>query len=271
MPSPFPGMDPYLEDPAIWPDVHHELISAIREILVRQLRPKYSVRVEERVYVSDETDPGRHVLVPDVRIRAGRRRRSGTRATASVGAGVDLDEAFEVTQLISQEFHEPRLRITDLSDRSLVTIVEVISPSNKVRGSAGRVEYLEKRQEVVRSPVHLVEIDLLRQGAPLFAGMKLPPHDYSIFVSRAVDGGARRRAWVWPRRLAERLPVIPVPLRGESDHAPLDLRAALDLAYDRAGYDAEVDYSKPPRPKLSTDDAKWARRLLRARRKGTSK
>ena len=61
-------MDPYLEEPGLWPDVHHELLSVAREMLNRSLRPKYHVRIEERVYISDENDPGRKVIVPDLRI-----------------------------------------------------------------------------------------------------------------------------------------------------------------------------------------------------------
>ena len=65
MPSPFPGMDPYLEEPGLWPDVHHNLITFAARFLTQQLRPKYYARVEERVYISDENDPGRRVIVPD--------------------------------------------------------------------------------------------------------------------------------------------------------------------------------------------------------------
>jgi hypothetical protein len=256
-------MDPYLEDPALWPDVHLELISAIRESLVRQLRPRYSVRVEERVYVSDETDPGRRVLVPDVRVRESGGR-GPRRAKVAVGGGIDLAEAVEVTELVNQEIREARLAVIDVADRSLVTMIEVISPSNKVKGSAGRRAYLKKRREVVASSVHLVEIDLLRRGAPVFAGMRLPEYDYSVFVSRSSGAEGGRRAWVWPRKLAQALPVVPVPLRGADEYASLDLRGALDAAYDRAGYDLEIDYGKPPIPKLSQADAKWARRILRA-------
>ena len=68
MPSPFPGMDPYLESPVLWPDVHHGLISEIQSLLNQSLRPRYHVRVVERVYVSDENDPGRKVIIPDVNI-----------------------------------------------------------------------------------------------------------------------------------------------------------------------------------------------------------
>ncbi|MGH7202448.1 MAG: DUF4058 family protein, partial [Planctomycetaceae bacterium] len=69
MPSPFPGMDPYLEDPSLWPDVHHNLISEIQAVLNRAITPKYHARIEERVYISDEDDPGRAVIIPDVKVR----------------------------------------------------------------------------------------------------------------------------------------------------------------------------------------------------------
>lgn len=150
MPSPFPGMDPYLEEPGLWPDVHHGLTSEMRAALNRQLRPKYRVRVEERVYVSDEND------------------------------------------LIEDEIHEARLEIVDRFERSVVTVIELLSPTNKVTGSRGRASYEDKRQEVMHSPSHFVEIDLLRAGAPLHAREALPKADYYVHVSR---GMADPRGW----------------------------------------------------------------------------
>ncbi len=166
MPSPFPGMDPYLEDPGLWPDVHHGLISEIQAVLNAQLRPKYHVRVEERVYISDENDPGRAVIIPDLRIAD----RPGTEATSFQPSGVatlEVAEPVEVTTLIDDEIHEARLEVVDRGLRQVVTVIEVVSPTNKIHGSRGRDSYLKKRQEVMRSPSHWAEIDLLRAGVPL--------------------------------------------------------------------------------------------------------
>src|ERR1700730_18292250 len=82
MPSPFPGMDPYLESPVIWPDVHHELISDIRAALNPHLRPRYVARVELRVYISDDDDPGRQALVHDLRVEASPKRKGAKKVKA---------------------------------------------------------------------------------------------------------------------------------------------------------------------------------------------
>src|SRR5947209_4947143 len=126
MPSPFPGMDPYLENPALWPDVHHELISVVREILNTQLRPRYYVRVEERVYISDENDPGREVMIPDLRIADRPLAGSGSVSAATT---LQTDESVEVTTLLDEEIHEARLEIIDHAARQVITVIEVLSPT----------------------------------------------------------------------------------------------------------------------------------------------
>ncbi len=263
MSSPFPGMDPYLEDPGLWPDVHHELISVMREILNRALRPAYHVRVEERIYVSDEDDPGRVVIVPDLRVsesrgRGSRRQIPSTAATATLEAV----EPVLLTTLIDAEIHEARLEIIDRAERVVVTVIEVLSPSNKVPGSRGRASYQQKRQEVMTSDSHLVEIDLLRAGLRLPAREALPDADYYIHVSRT---DLRPRGLVWPVQLSQRLPSVPIPLRHGDSDTPLDLQQALNTAYERAGYDLEIDYRQPPAPPLIPGQQQWADGLLSAR------
>ena len=262
MPSPFPGMDPYLEKPALWPDVHHGLISVLQATLNQQVRPRYYVRVEERVYISDENDLGRHVIVPDVRVA------KSERPAARVGAvqappstpGAAVAEPIELTTLIDDEIHEPRLEVIDGAQRQVVTVIEILSPTNKVPGSRGRESYEQKRVEVMRSPSHFVEIDLLRAGVPLRTRELIPPCDYTVHVSRV---GRRPRATVWPIRLPQRLPVIPIPLRGDDPDAWVDLQQALVEAYDRGAYDLSVDYTGDPAPPLSPELAEWADALLR--------
>ena len=270
MPSPFPGMDPYLEEPGIWPDLRHELISGIRAALNVQLRPKYFARLEDRVYLSDENDPGREFIIPDVRMVA--RPAAPPSVPAGDGGGLavltamatEVDvEPVEVTTLLEDEIHDTYITVIDRADRAVVAVIEVLSPTNKAAGSAGRAAYVEKRREVLRSPTHLVEIDLIRGGLPIFARERVPPHDYLVHVSRARStDGRRRRATVWPIPLAKRLPTIPVPLRGTDPDAQVDLQAMLITAYDRGAYEADVDYAGGPAPPLDEPAVGWARAVV---------
>ena len=259
MPSPFPGMDPYLEEPGLWPDVHHELISVGREMLNRQLRPKYHVRVEERVYISDEMDPGRSVIIPDLRIRDVSDSEEPQVFQASETATATVAEPIVLTTLIEDEIHEARLEIIDGSQRSVVTVIEVLSPTNKVAGSRGRASYEKKRLEIMNSPAHFVEIDLLREGIPIQTRELLPKADYCVHVSRR-DG--RPKGTVWPILLPQRLPPINIPLLPEDADSELDLQAVLDTVYDRAAYDLEIDYAQVPVPPLPSGYVEWADHLL---------
>lgn len=259
MPSPFPGMDPYLEEPGLWPDVHHGLISQIQAVLNAQLRPKYHVRVEERVYVSDEDDPGREVIIPDLRV-ARRFGQGQAPAEPAPWSAASIVEPIEATTLIEDEIHEARLEVIDRSSRAVVTVIEVLSPTNKVRGSRGQASYRQKRQEIMSSPSHLVEIDLLRSGTAPIAPRLLPPStDYAIHVSRA---DRRPKGWLWPIRLQQRLPGIFIPLRDPDPDAKLDLQEVLNAAYERGGYDLEVDYKAEPVAPLIGPAAVWAKQLL---------
>ena len=262
MPSPFSGMDPYLEEPGLWPDVHHQLISTAREFLSARLRPRYYVRVEERVFISDENDPGRSVIIPELRIAARPGSTGSLQPAASDGPGRDVAVAEPVvaTTLIEDEIHEPRIEVIDRDQRLVVTVIEILSPANKVAGARGQASYQEKRLEVMRSPSHWVEIDLLRAGVPLAAREMLPPCEYTVHVSRVQR---RPKATIWPIRLHQQLPVIPLPLRADDPDADLDLQAVLDTAYDRAGYDLQIDYRAEPVPPLTRELAEWSDHLLR--------
>jgi hypothetical protein len=262
MPSPFPGMDPYLEDPGLWPDVHHEIIASIKAVLGAQLRPRYVARIEERVYVSNDSDPGRSVIAPDVHVVASRAGESLPAAPGGEGA-VLVAEPVVVTTLIEQEVHEPRVEIIDREGRAVVTVIEVLSPANKVRGAKGRESYELKREEVFWSPCHLVEIDLLRGGLVVGSYKRLPPHDYLVHVSPAA---MRPKGLAWPIRLDQRLPVVGIPLKPGDTDAPLDLQDVLNTSYERAGYDLDLDYTREPSPPLSPEWAAWADQLLK--RKG---
>jgi hypothetical protein len=252
-------MDPYLETPNLWPDVHHRLLSEIQGALNPLLRPRYVARVELRVYVSDEDDPGREVLIPDVRLE--KTKRKGTRKPKGAPA-VAIAEPLLVSLLIDDEIKEARLEVRHLESSSLVTVIEVLSPTNKIRGSRGRASFMDKRREILASEVHWVEIDLLRAGDPSVTRPPLVPSDYRILVSRA---GQHSQARYWPVSVRQTLPAIGIPLRGKDADVPLDLGAVLNAAYDNGAYDLSIDYCREPEPPLSPEDRAWADQLLRQR------
>ncbi len=252
-------MDPYLEDPRRWPDVHHRLISVTSDLLMLQLRPRYFVRIEERVYISDERDPGRQVIVPDLHVL----QRPGSFKTPAPASesGVQVAEPIVAVTMIRDQIRESRLQIIDGATRDVVTVIEVLSPANKVNGSRGRQSYEEKRDSVLDSPTHLVEIDLLRAGERVVPSPRAA-FNYILHVSRSEN---RPRGMLWPIRLAQRLPVIPIPLHADDQDVTLDLQAAIDTAYDGAAYDLEIDYQQQANPPLASEDADWADGILRAK------
>ncbi len=252
-------MDPYLEAPALWPDVHHGLISESQAVLNRELRPRYHVRVEERVYISDDEDPGRNVIIPDLRVAQvghGVKTRHVTQPVSSGRAVAPI----EMTTLVQDEIREARLEVVDTTDRSVVTVIEFISPSNKVSGSRGRASFEQTRREVMNSASHWVEIHLLRAGRRFVNTRRLAPHDYLIHVSRVER---RPQGSVWPLALRDSLPAVPIPLRGSDASADLDLQAVLNAAYERGAYDLEIDYRKEPVPPLVDEHAAWVAALLK--------
>ena len=179
----------------------------------------------------------------------------GTSARRGKGAAVLEAPTYVVLPELDIE-RESFLEVRDRQSRELVTVVEVLSPTNKRPGDH-RGQYLNKRADLLQSPVHLVEIDLLRGGPPL------PPTDrpggsYSVLVSRAQT---RPRAGFWPFGLRDPLPTVPVPLKGADADARLDLRAILDRVYDESGYGYFL-YDHEPDPALNDDDANWARSLI---------
>jgi hypothetical protein len=253
-------MDPYLESPALWPDVHHGLISQSQAALNPRLRPRYVARVELRVYISDDDDPGRQALVPDLRVERSPRRKGAKQPKA--GSALGITEPLIVPTLMDEEIEEAFLKILHVESEELVTLIEVLSPTNKIRGARGRASFMSKRREIMNTEVNWVEIDLLRAGVPSVTDPPLRPSDYRILISRADQ---RTRTRFWPVSVRQPLPVIGIPLRGKDPEVPLDLGAVFRTVYDRAAYDMSVDYRKPPQPPLEGDDAKWARELLRGR------
>ena len=253
MPSPFPGMDPYLETPDLWPDVHNNLIIGIQDALNHELRRDYVARVELRVYIANEEDE--RAMIPDVRIE----KVNGGHKSRNGGSALVIAEPIIVPLMLDEEIQESRVEIKHAKSGSFVAVIEVLSPTNKIRGSDGRASFMKKRHEVMHSNSHWVEIDLLRQGQPSFPIHKTDC-DYQAHASRVE---MRPRGHVWPIHLRDRLPVIQIPLRSPDGDLSLDLQQVCDLSYDRAAYDRTLDYQRDPNAPLSPTDAAWADALLR--------
>jgi hypothetical protein len=265
MPSPFPGMDPYLEHPAGWMGFHNALVVEMMAALNQQLMPAYYADSEERVYISTEGDPGRKAIVPDIKvIRTGKKAKPvGAAAARKSSAGVAVCEPIDVTTLIDVEIHEPYLTVIHRESGRVVTVIEVVSPANKVAGATGRESYLGKRTAAQQAGINWVEIDLLRDGVPLFFRDVYPPSDYYVFMSKLTG---RSRSLLWPIRIQERLPEILIPLGGNDPDAKLDLQPLLDTVYDRGPYSVKLKYKADPPPPLPPELAKWADALLRKKK-----
>lgn len=259
MPSPFPGMGPWLEG-SEWASVHTALSVEIARQLGPLLRPRYVARPMRRFSVNDPADSAVDVAdaYPDVSVHRSEHRVGEAPATThavSRDRTPDLPLRLQTT-LVSDE-PQYTVEIRDVANRSLVTAIEVLSPSNK-RGQ-GCADYVDKRQRILRSRAHLMEIDLLRQGRRVPMRDPLPDAPYFVFLSRAED---RPVLEVWPIRLRDRLPVVPVPLLPGDSDAPLDVQAAFTAVYDAYNYDLSIDYTHPPEIPLAGDEAAWAARLL---------
>lgn len=250
MPSPFPGMNPFLEQSDTWQDFHQSFLVTAREYLSPRVGPNYLVKIEVR-------------LLPH-ELSAEERRFMGVAGIGVTGQGASPEGATIATLDAPVSLQLPRveverhssLEIRDRRNRRVVTVIELLSPSNKLPGE-DRDDYLAKRRQVLAGLTHFVEIDL-RRGGQRPSPPELPPCDYYALVSRYRD---RPRVGVWPIGLRDPLPILPIPLDDPDPPARLDLKAVLDQTYDASGY-ARYIYDETPEPPLSPEDAAWARDVL---------
>ncbi len=251
MPPPFPGMDPYLERPGLWPDVHNSLIAALRDTLAPILRPRYYVAIEERTYL---TQPEELAFIgrPDAAV-VGRRTPGPEAPMADTGSGV---LAVEVP--VPDQVRETYLEVREAPGGDVVTAIEILSPTNK-RPGEGRRLYEEKRLILLGTRTHLVEIDLLRAGAPMPLRGNGHAANYRILVSRS---HRRPRADLYVFGVRQPIPTFPLPLRPGEEEPLLDLNVLLHGLYDRAGYDLRVNYTRESEPPLNELDSAWAGVLL---------
>ena len=244
----FPGMNPYLESPYRWPEIHHALISEIARTLNPQLIPKYRAATETRVYIDTSL-----VGIPDVYIRERaqkERLKSSAIALSTKPERVALPAPCEVT--------EGYIEIREPINKRVVTVIEVLSPANK-RPGEGRNQYLSKRESVLSSATHFIEIDLLRQGEPMpvVGGQQA---DYQILVSCSDQRPSAER---YAFNLREQMPQFLIPLdTEEADTEPvLDIKAILNRVCIDTAVDIDIDYTQPPQPAVSSEDFAWIRSL----------
>ncbi len=251
MPSPFPGMDPYLEG-HLWPDVLAALAAQIRQQLTPVLRPRYAARLA--VYVVEDTSPEADIgiMYPDVetlRTRPSERREIREDAPAALSQPPPPAAPLVVALPLPVEVHITGVEIRDAASNELITELEILSPVNK--REPGLTVYREKRRRLYRAGVHLVEIDFIRRGTRPVAHPRIPPAPYLVTITRAHAATME----VWPIEMGDRLPVIPVPLRAPDADVALDLQAALAAVYEAAAYDLSIDYGEaPPPPPLGAND-----------------
>jgi len=242
-------MDPYLEQAGLWPDVHNSLVAALRDSLAPRVAPRYFIGLERRALMLTPDDL---VLVgrPDLAVIHPFGQHSPTRETEAA-AILDVDVP------IVDEVGEYFLEVREVPGGEIVTVVELLSPVNKL--GSGRVEYIKKRTQIFKARTNLVEIDLLRAGEPMPILRGGGRRDYAVLVSR---GSQRPRARLHTFDLRQPIPNFPLPLLPGDDEPEVELNAILHAVYERARYDLVVDYAQPAVPPIAPHDADWALSLL---------
>lgn len=260
MASPFPGMDPFLEG-YLWPDVHNALATKIRQVLTPLLRPRYTARLN--IYVVEDTAPENDIgiLYPNVEIMPTAQPPASLAPELSpqqTGFSAVTPAALTIPVILPVDVQLTTVEIRDTAQNQLITVIEVLSPVNK--REPGLHLYHVKRQRLYQAAVHLLEIDLLRRGTRPLAYPTLPQVPYLIALTRAHTG----KTDVWPMRLQDAFPNVPIPLRPPDDDVVLNLGNVFRAVYDEAAYDLSINYrQEPPPPALSDDDRAWLQTLLK--------
>jgi hypothetical protein len=269
MPSPFPGMDPYLEQNPIFHELHTQMLSEAQGLLQSQVRPKYVVRLERHlsegsIWDFEQGGISLEGKEPDLTVLAGASMPAANGSTTLLASPtVCTTEELDADE---RELRKQRRIViyVQAKPRLAVTTIELLSPSNKAAGSIGQTRYFEKRSSALHGGLHWVEIDLLRGGQRPPIPLQLPAGtDYLTYVAQATPTGWNHMAYAWG--LCDPLRILPIPLLG-TDQAQLDLAACFRHAYDRIAADDEVDYAAaPPPPPLRVADQVWMEELLRQR------
>jgi hypothetical protein len=256
MKSPFPGMDPYLEDPAFWPDFHWRFTTYWCDYLADRLPEPYEARLNERVNLVAMSPEMIKLIYPDVAVserpaaasKSSKRARSGDSETM-------LLEPVTIPHQMFEEVREARIEILHRSTHSLITVLELLSPWNKT--GDGFLEYVAKRRAVLQQKVHLVELDLLVGGQRLPLSRPLPAGDYYALVSRS-ESWPDCDVYHWTVR--QPFPAIPIPLRAPDPDLVIDVGAVFAIAYERGRYARSLKYGEKAPAPLGAKDAAWAQK-----------
>jgi hypothetical protein len=276
---PFPGMDPYLEAPDIWPDFHDALAAALRSMLNILLPAPYYARLQKRPELGVIWGGGAsHRIVPDVSVLHYPPAEPSEKLMREAGLTTFDQPRTEATAGIELRIQTDPIRhhFVEILDaergHKLVTLIEIVSPSNKQPGPDRRA-YETKQQEILSSEANLIELDLLRSGQRLLpypelaAAVDSLAPDYLVLLNRS---SLRQDYWMdytlYPIRLQEPLPCIPVPLAGTDPDILLDLQIAVNRVYREGPYLRAIDYTRSPEPPLSEADTMWAEERLRQSR-----
>lgn len=262
MPSPFPGMDPWLEQPGVFPGFHNRYITYLSEALNAVLPPPYFADIANRVVIEGDEPPA--LREPDVGVF---RPRGANGTGAPVSGGVAVADPSEVRAVVVRvprdELTEWLIEVRSADDGNrLVTSVELLSPSNK---TTDRTAYRRKQRELAERRVNLVELDFLRAGThttavPLAqARQTAGPFDYHVCVYRPEEP---EEFEVYPIRLPQRLPTVRLPLR-PGVTVDVNLQTVLDRTYDVGVYARRLRYADPPDPPLTSEQQAWAEGVLR--------
>ncbi len=254
VPSRFPGMDPYLEHPGWWQDFHQTFITYCRDALLDRVPDRYDVRVETLTQLVEIPEAEIRLIEPDLFISG--QRRSAKAGRKSKGTAT-LDQVILRAPKVA-EVRQHWIRVLYRPNDAVVTIIEVLSPSNK--SGSGYHEYEAKRNRILARNVHLVELNLLVGGRRPEIESAWPPGDYYALIARAEQ---RPRADIQSWTVRDPLPTVPIPLRTPDPDVPLDLAQVFTTAYDRGRYARVLDYAALPLAPLRPEDQAWAAELAR--------
>jgi hypothetical protein len=257
MPSPFPGVDPYLERQGFWPDFHARFVTYWAEALADLLPDHYEARLDERINLV-EVRPEKKVkrIEPDLALT---RHQQAQAAPAAAPVAVATLEAVTIPLVIEEERRETYIEILHRPERSLVAVLELLSPSNKEE--PGHSAYLAKRNTLLNHNVHLVKVDWLLAGNRLPLAEPLPPGHYYALVARA-DRRPDCQVYAWTVR--QPIPAIPIPLLAPDPDLWIDLGALFATTYQRGRYQRSVDYSLAPPTALEPADRDWVAEQARS-------
>jgi hypothetical protein len=245
-------MDPYIEHRKIWSDFHGGLAEVIRSELNKVITPKYVARMTPYVTYEIVEIAQKRGIRPDVGIY------ESSPPTWKIGETAVIYTPTPVKSTIPVEFPLRLLSVEIVipqEEMRPVTAIEILSPVNKKPDHEAYDHYLRKRREILRSDVHLLEIDLLRSGTRPPLAKEVPTAPYYVTLSRVAD---RPEVDVWPIQLHDQLPLLPIPLLEPDPDVTLDLGAMVTAVYQRGAYSTIIDYGQPPPPPpLSEAEQAW--------------